>query len=101
MENDSEVRRLIRRWAAPAPSQDLDRRMMARYRSARGWRGAWRRFLRARLSLPVPALAAALLLAACLLLLSSRKPDDARERMAGFEPVAAPHFVVARAEAAR
>ena len=101
MEHDSELRKSIRRWTPPAPGEDLDRRMMARFRGARGWRGAWRRFLHARLSVPVPALAAALLLAACLLLASLGKPGDAREPMAGFEPVASPHFVVARAETAR
>jgi hypothetical protein len=106
METDPELRRLIRQWTPPEPTADLDNRMIRRYRnsdSARrgGWRAIWRRFLHARLSVPVPALAALLLIAGCLTLLSLRKPDGPRQRMDGFEPVAFPQIDVTRAEVAQ
>ena len=98
MEIDPELQRLVRRWSPPPPSPDLDDRMMARFRSTRGWRGGLRRFLHARLSVPVPLLAAGLLVAVCLLLVSLRNPGNPGGRMAGFEPVAAPQWTVVRAE---
>jgi hypothetical protein len=98
MGTDLELQSLIRRWSAPAPSSDLDRRMMTRYRSVRGWHAKWRRFLRARLSVPIPLIAAVLLLAGCLLLPFFQKPNGPGERMAGFEPVASPQLIVTRAE---
>ena len=98
MEIDPELQRLVRRWSPPPPSPDLDDRMMARFRSTRGWRGGLRRFLRARLSVPVPLVAAGLLVALCLLLMSLWNPVSPAARMAGFEPVAAPQWTVVRAE---
>jgi hypothetical protein len=96
METDPELQSLMRRWSPPAPSADLDRRMIDRYRSARGWRAIWRRFLQARLSVPIPAVAVVLLVAGCLLFLSWS--DGKRDRMAGFEPVASPQWIITPAE---
>ena len=98
MGTDPELKGLIRRWSPPSPSADFDRRMLARFRGARGWRFLWRNFLEARLSLPIPLVAATLLVAACLLVFSSRKTGGPRERMAGFEPVASPQMTITRAE---
>ena len=98
MEIDPELQRLVRRWSPPPPSPDLDDRMMARFRSARGWRGGLRRLLHARLSVPLPLVAAGLLVAVCLLLMSLRNPGSPGARMAGFEPVASPQWTVVRAE---
>lgn len=98
MGTDPELQGLIRRWSPPSPSADFDRRMITRYRSVRRWRFKWRRFLEARLSVPIPLVAAMLLVASCLLLFSVRKTDSPRERMAGFEPVASPEMTITRAE---
>lgn len=98
MGTDPELQSLIRRWSAPAPSAEFDRRMMSRYRKGRGWRATWRRFLRARLSVPVPAVALVVLATGCLLLLTLRRPDGPRVHMDGFEPVASPQMIVTRAE---
>ena len=95
---DPELKGLIRRWSPPSPSADFDRRMLARFRSARGWHFRWRSFLEARLSVPMPLVAATLLVAACLLVFSSRKTGGPLERMAGFEPVASPRITITRAE---
>jgi hypothetical protein len=68
MENDPELQNLIRRWSAPEPSPDLDRRMMARYRLGRGWRARWKRWRNPwRISIPVPAPAAVLIVVAAAL----------------------------------
>jgi|HubBroStandDraft_1064217.scaffolds.fasta_scaffold167306_2 hypothetical protein len=107
METDPELQRLIRQWTPPEPSAQLDSRMIRRYRTsdsvtrAGGWRAIWRRFLRARLSVPMPAVAVLLLIAGCLVLLSLRKADGPRQRMDGFEPVALPQINVTRAEVAQ
>jgi hypothetical protein len=98
MGTDPELEGLIRRWSPPNPSADFDRRMVTRFRSARGWRFRWRRFLEARLSVPIPLVVAMLLVAACLPLFLLRKTGGPRERMAGFEPVASPQITIARAE---
>jgi hypothetical protein len=98
MGTDPELDRLIRRWSPPSPSAEFDRRMLARFRSARGRRFRWRSFLEARLSVPMPLVAATLLVAVCLLVFSSRTTGGPRERMAGFEPVASPRMTITRAE---
>jgi hypothetical protein len=95
---DPELKDLIRRWSPPSPSPDFDRRMLARFRSARGWRFRWRSFLEARLSVPIPLVAATLLVAACLLVFSSGKTGGPGARLAGFEPVASPQMAITRAE---
>ena len=98
MGTDRDLQSMIRRWAPPAASPDLDRRMISRYRSARGWRARWRRFLHARLSVPLPLVTAGLLLGCVFLLLYLRNQDNPRERLAGFEPVATPRMIVTSAE---
>jgi hypothetical protein len=99
MEPDRELQNLIHRWTPPVPSGDLDRRMLERYRGRRGWRGMWTRFIHARLSVPVPALAvgAALLVIVWFAVLS-RSAGGRTDPMAGFEPVANPQLIVERAE---
>ena len=101
MERDPELQSLIRRWTPPPASANLNGQMMSRYRRMRGSSGLWRRFLHARLSVPVPALAALLLLIACFILLSLRSVQRPGGPMDGFEPVANPKLIVERAEAAQ
>ncbi len=61
MEERDPLRSVLREWEAPAPSSALDERVRAAYRAKQrpAW---WRRLLMARVSIPVPALAALLLL---------------------------------------
>jgi hypothetical protein len=56
---------MLREWQAPDPPADLDRRVLAAYRAAHV-PSPWRIFWTARISVPVPVLAALLLLAAAL-----------------------------------
>jgi hypothetical protein len=59
---------LLEEWKAPEPSPELDRRVAAAYRKARPRPPVWRRFLRARVSIPVPVLAVGVLAAILVLL---------------------------------
>jgi len=63
---DDELRGILREWEAPEPSPAMDAKVHA------AWRGAypsfWKRVWTARVSIPVPVLAALLMIAALLLL---------------------------------
>ena len=102
MEHDPDLHPIIRRWTPPPAAPDLDARMMARFAARRP--ALWRRRVEFRLSIPIPLLAALVLLAALggwWVDRRARAAADLRERLDGFEPVAAPRLVVTRAEAAR
>ena len=101
MGTDRELRDLIRGWSPPPPSPDLNHRMLSRYRSTRGGRVAWKRFLHARLPVPVPLIMAGLVFAGVVILLYLRNLDDPRERLSGFEPVASPRMIVTSMEATK
>ncbi len=62
MIEDHDLRAVLREWEAPEPSPEIDGRVLA------GWRGArprvWRRIWTARVSVPIPVLAALLAIAA-------------------------------------
>jgi len=92
MDHDPEIQSLIRQWTPPDASPDLDGRMLDRFHSRRSF---WRRRVSVRLSIPVPALAAALVLllaGAAWIGLEARARASFRDRMGGFEPVAAPEL---------
>ena len=60
MENDS-LKNVLREWQPPKPNAALDARMKAAYRAA--YRPSpWYQFWKMRVTLPLPAVAAALLL---------------------------------------
>ena len=92
-ENDP-LRVVLRGWAAPEPSAALDERVRAGFRAARA-PSAWMRFWRARVSVPVPALAAVLLLVAVVWLVEIRPAPPAlrqpglvtRLEATGFQPL--------------
>ena len=92
---------LLREWKAPDPAAELDRDVLAAYRSAvpqpRPPSQFWQRFWTMRVSLPAPALVAAML-AICALFLWFRpsasppaepRRSDAVTRLnaAGFQPL--------------
>jgi hypothetical protein len=93
MQHDPEIQALIRQWVPPAPSPDLDARMLARFQARR--KPLWKRRIELRLSIPAPLPATAL-----LVLLAwgawfgweTAARNSFRERMGGFEPVAAPQL---------
>jgi hypothetical protein len=68
------LRKILREWEAPPPSAELDDRVHAAFRA--NARPFWRRVWHARISLPVPVLAAILLIAAVLALLSRTAPPS-------------------------
>jgi hypothetical protein len=55
------LRRVLREWQPPEPSAALDARVRTAFR-AESMPGAWRKFWMARVSIPVPVLAAASIL---------------------------------------
>jgi hypothetical protein len=57
------LQKVLREWEAPEPSAALDARVRAGFRAARA-HAPWRRLWTARVSVPVPVLAAVLLLLA-------------------------------------
>lgn len=69
-ENDP-LRAVLREWKAPEPSAGLDERVRARFRVLRS-PSPWVRFWSARVSVPVPVLAALVLLVAVVWLVEFR-----------------------------
>jgi hypothetical protein len=92
-ENDP-LRAVLREWKAPEPSAGLDERVRAGFRVSRS-PSPWARFLSARVSLPVPVLAAVVLLIAVAWIVESRpSPPSLRQpglvtrlEATGFQPV--------------
>jgi hypothetical protein len=92
-ENDP-LRAALREWKAPEPSAELDERVRAGFRATRR-PSPWARFLSARVSVPVPALAAVVLLIAVAWLVEFRPaPPTPRQpgvvtrlEATGFQPV--------------
>src|SRR5271170_4488350 len=79
---DDKLRGVLREWEAPEPNPELDARVRA------AWRGvhpsAWQRIWTARVSIPVPLLAALLLAAAFLLLkFGAARPAEVAPSKAG------------------
>jgi hypothetical protein len=62
---DDKLRALLREWEAPEPNPQMDARVRAAWRASHP--AAWKRIWTARISMPVPVLAALLLIAAFLL----------------------------------
>ncbi|HTX36692.1 MAG TPA: hypothetical protein VME43_16805 [Bryobacteraceae bacterium] len=93
MEHDSEIQALIRQWVAPDASPGMNDRMLARFHARR--RPFWKRRIELRVSIPTLVPAAALLLLLAWGAWSgwqSAARSSFRERMGGFEPVAAPQL---------
>lgn len=63
---DDKLRAVLREWEAPEPNPAMDARVRAAWRGAH--RPAWKSIWTARISIPVPVLAALLLVAALLLM---------------------------------
>jgi hypothetical protein len=79
---DDKLRAVLREWEAPEPNPAMDARVMAAWRGTR--RPAWKSIWTARVSIPVPVLAALLLAAALLLLkFSVMRPADVSPAQAG------------------
>jgi hypothetical protein len=100
MDRDPEMQALIRQWTPPDPSPEIDGRMMARFRARQPF---WRRRLELRVSIPAPALAAVLVLliaGGAWWGFEARARSSFRERMGGFEPVAAPQLSTSASAAA-
>jgi hypothetical protein len=62
---DDKLRAILRAWEAPEPNREMDARVRAAWRVSHppGWKRIWT----ARVSVPVPVLAALLLIAALVL----------------------------------
>lgn len=74
----------LREWEAPEPSAAMDARVRAAYRA--GQRPSpWRRFWTARVSVPVPVLAALLVIVAAFWLQSGSNPPVAQTGAPPFE----------------
>jgi hypothetical protein len=95
MSGNDPLRTVLREWKAPEPSAALDERVRAGFRPARA-PSIWTQFLRARVSVPVPVLAAAMLLIAVVYLVEFRPAPPAPPRQpgvvtrleaTGFQPV--------------
>jgi hypothetical protein len=92
--HDPEIQALIRHWTPPDPPPGIDSRMMARFYGRR--RTFWKHRIELHISIPLPALAAAIIL---LLVgglwfgIEEEARISFRQRMGGFEPVAAPRLI--------
>ena len=64
---------VLREWQAPEPPRGMDARLLAAYR-AQYLPSRWRSFWSARVSVPVPVLAAALVIVAAIALLVRPAP---------------------------
>ena len=62
-DRDPVLQRALRAWQPPLPSPELDRRVLASYRTHLLTEPLWRRGLRGRVALPVPVFALVCLLA--------------------------------------
>lgn len=71
MSETDPLRNVLREWEAPEPSTALDARVLAGFRAALA-PSPWRRLWTARVSVPVPALAAVVLLVAMAWLVELR-----------------------------
>lgn len=91
---------LLREWKSPEPASELDERVLSAYRAAfrvaTDEAPAWRRFWKARISVPVPVLVAAVAIVALFFWLRwvpapSARADTAdvitRLHATGFEPL--------------
>ena len=75
---------ILRDWTPPSPSPQLDSRMLDAYRQATHI-SLWRRFLGARVTIPVPVLATLLLLAAAwFLTFRTGEPGPAVPQIRGY-----------------
>jgi hypothetical protein len=89
-EGDS-LQALLREWEAAQPESHMDRRVLDAYRGAIRNLPWWRRFWRARISIPVPVILAAAALIALFLWLRPARPvvtDATTEwNVTGFQPL--------------
>ncbi len=95
MKENDDLRAVLREWEAPEPSPEMDGRVLAAWHGARP--RVWRRIWTARVSVPIPVLAALLLVAAFLVVrLGAVRPPAApadsgtyvtRLNGTGFQPV--------------
>ena len=101
MDRDPELQALIRQWTPPDPIAGIDSRMLARFHARR--RSLWKRRIELRLSIPAPIAAAALLVllaGGAWWAIEAQARRSLRERLGGFEPIAAPQLsTTARAAA--
>lgn len=67
MREPDALHNLLREWQSPEPSPEFDRRVINAYREAQR-PPIWRRFWRARISIPMPVFAIGALVAVALLL---------------------------------
>jgi hypothetical protein len=78
---DDKLRAVLRAWEAPEPNPEMDARVRA------GWRAlhppAWKRIWSARVTVPVPVLAALLLIAALILVKFGAARRSAAEAPSG------------------
>jgi len=97
MSENDRLRAVLREWQAPEPSAQLDERVRAGFRA--GQPSLWELFWSARISVPIPVLAA-VALAVALVWLAERRPYVPAPRApamvtrleaTGFQPV--PHGV--------
>jgi hypothetical protein len=65
------LRPVLREWQTPEPSAELDQRVLAGFRAASA-PNPWTRFWSARVSIPMPVLAAAILMLAVAWLIERR-----------------------------
>ncbi|HWC95559.1 MAG TPA: hypothetical protein VG456_02385 [Candidatus Sulfopaludibacter sp.] len=98
MTEDDPLRPLLREWQAPEPGADMDERIRSRWQAARADRdkpAQMRHWWRARVSIPVPVLAAAILIILALLVELRPAPPPVtsnpgyltRLGAAGFQPL--------------
>jgi hypothetical protein len=96
MSGNDPLRAVLREWQAPEPSAALDERVRAGFRAARA-PSLWAQFLTARITVPVPVLAAAMVLLALAWYIGFRPASPAaparrpgvvtRLEATGFQPV--------------
>jgi hypothetical protein len=81
-ENDP-LRAVLREWQTPEPSAGLDERLRAGFRAVQA-PSPWSRFWQARITVPVPVLAAAMVLLALVWVIGFRPSPPAPARRPGL-----------------